>query len=103
MFDGLLENMKEQEAAMRARLAETMAEETMQGIFISGNANLDIHKIEIDESLLDPERKEELEDRLIACFSAWKAKAEKVASDVSAKLVDDILPPGMDDLFKNFK
>lgn len=103
MLDDFLESMKEHETALRARLADTISEETLQGIYISGNANLDIHKIDIDENLLNPERKEELEDSLIACYGAWKSKTEKTASEMSSGMVDDMFPPGMEDLFKNLK
>lgn len=103
MFDGLLENMKEQEAALRLKMQELIIEESLQGVRIEGNANFDIHQITLDESLLSAEKKEELEDLLVTCFSAWKAKAEKEAADLSAKMVEDVMPPGLDDLFKNFK
>lgn len=103
MLDDFLESMKNQEAALRARLAEITSEETLQGVYISGNANLEIHKIDIDENLLNPESKEELEDRLIACYGTWKSKTEKTASEISSGMVDDMFPPGMEDLFKNLK
>jgi DNA-binding protein YbaB len=88
---------------MRAEMKKSRVEESLQGIQVSGNANLEIDKIDIDAALLHPDRKEELEDLLIACYTSWKSKAEKMSEEVSARVVDQMLPPGMDDLFKNFK
>lgn len=103
MFDGLLENMKEQEAALRKKMSEEKVEDSLQGITIMGNANLDIESISVDESYLQPEKKEELEDVLVACLANWKKKAEGISEKLSAGMVEGILPPGLDDLFQNFK
>lgn len=103
MFEGLLENMKEQEAALRQKMAETKITESLQGITIHGNANLDIESIDLDAQYLDLNKKEELEDILVACLANWKTKAEQEAGNLSAGIVDGMLPPGLDDLFKQMK
>nr|MBP6695872.1 YbaB/EbfC family nucleoid-associated protein [Saprospiraceae bacterium] len=64
MFEGLLENMKEQQAAMQKKLQALEVSSSLQGITIQGNANLDISQIQIDDALVDITRKEELIDLL---------------------------------------
>ncbi|MBK6365115.1 MAG: YbaB/EbfC family nucleoid-associated protein [Saprospiraceae bacterium] len=103
MFEGLLENMKEQQAAMQKKLQALEVSSSLQGITIQGNANLDISQIQIDDALVDITRKEELIDLLITCISEWKDKVEKQASEISENLVNDMMPPGFDDMFKNLK
>ena len=103
MFEGLLENMKEQEAAMRQKTAETKIIDSLQGITIHGNANLDIESIDLDARYLSPDKKEELQEVLVACLANWKTKAEQEAGNLSAGMVDGMLPPGLDDLFKKMK
>ncbi|MBK8623378.1 MAG: YbaB/EbfC family nucleoid-associated protein [Saprospiraceae bacterium] len=103
MFDGLLDNMKEQEAAMQQKLATTRVSANVQGITMEGNAAMTLDHLHIDQELLHPDKKEELEDLLITCFTEWKNKVDKLASEYSQAMVNDILPPGFDDLIKNFK
>jgi DNA-binding protein YbaB len=103
MFEGLLENMKEQQAAMQKKLQSLEVSSTLQGITILGNANLDISQIIIDDALMDISRKEELIDLLITGIAEWKDKVEKQASQISENLVNDMMPPGLDDMLKNLK
>ncbi|MFZ1704564.1 MAG: YbaB/EbfC family nucleoid-associated protein [Saprospiraceae bacterium] len=103
MFDGFLENMKEQESLLHEKLKNITVVEKTQGVQLSGNADMQMDQISIDPVLLNPDRKEELEEILISCFSSWKIKVDKEASALSANIVNELLPPGMDDMLKKLK
>jgi DNA-binding YbaB/EbfC family protein len=57
----------------------------------------DVKKIKVDPSLIKAEEADVMEDLIVAALNDARAKAEKLMSDESQKLMSELgLPPGLD-------
>lgn len=92
-------NMEEMQQAMKEKLSGVALEESLDGIVVKANGNKEITHLAIDESFLDPERKEELEDMLIVAINNIVDKASIEEAKASQEMINEMLPPGMSGLF----
>ncbi len=100
-----LQKMMKQAQQMQAKMAEMqekLAQEELEGSAGGGmvkivlNGKSEMRKISIDESLLDKEEKEILEDLIVAAFNDAKQKVEDNASAHMAEVTGGLqLPEGM--------
>ncbi len=99
-----LGNLMKQAQQMQGKMAEMQAK--MQEMEVTGaagggmllvtvNGKLEVKKVKIDKSLVDPEDVEVLEDLIVAAFNDAKVKVEADMQDQMAKLTGGLnLPPG---------
>lgn len=101
MFDNLMGNMEEQQAAMQQKLAAILIESSAGdgAITVKASANKQIVNISIDETKLDLTDKEELEDLLLIAINRALDLAEEKAAAETENLLKDMLPPGFGNLF----
>jgi DNA-binding YbaB/EbfC family protein len=101
MFDNLMGNMEEQQAAMQEKLAGILVEaEAGDGaIKVQASADKQITNISIDETKMDLTDKEELEDLLLVAINRALELAEEKAGVETQSLLKDMLPPGLGNLF----
>lgn len=94
-------NMQEKQAALQKKLGEIELEENMEdgAIVIKANALREILNISIDPEKIDMSDKEQLEDMLVIAVNRILVKAATKEASESKKLMSDLLPPGMDNLF----
>ena len=101
-LENMFGDMEAQQKAMREKLAEyTVESEASEGaIKISANANRELTNITIDPAFLKNVEAEELEDLLLVAINrALQSALEKEAAETQ-ELLKDMLPPGLDGLFK---
>ena len=101
-LENMFGDMEAQQKAMREKLAEYIVEsEAGEGaIKISANANRELTNITIDPTFLKNVEAEELEDLLLVAINrALQSALEKEATETQ-ELLKDMLPPGLDGLFK---
>lgn len=104
MFGDLFGNLEGQQKALREELKKKNIKVSEAGgmITIEGNAAREILNVSIDNQLLAPEHREELEDRLVLAFNALVTKAaEEESRHMQAALKN--MMPGFGDLLKGFK
>jgi len=99
-----LGNLMKQAQQMQAKMADMqtkMAEMEAEGAAAAGmlkvtlNGKLELKKVKIDKSLVDPEDVEVLEDLLVAAFNDAKSKVEASLQGEMSKLTGGLdLPPG---------
>lgn len=101
MFDNLMGNMEEQQAAMQEKLASIIvqAQAGDGAITVKASADKQITNIAIDETKLDLSDKEELEDLLMVAVNRALELAEEKAGVETQSLLKDMLPPGLGNLF----
>lgn len=98
---GLMKQAKEMQAKMEAaktKVAELEVEGKSGGglvtLTLTGNGNMS--KLALDDSLLNADDKEMLEDLIIAAFHDAKAKMDTASQDAMKDAMAGIeLPPGM--------
>ncbi|MBK9487479.1 MAG: YbaB/EbfC family nucleoid-associated protein [Haliscomenobacter sp.] len=95
-------DMEAQQKAMREKLAEFIVEsEAGEGaIKITANANRELTNISIDPDFLKNAEAEELEDLLLVAINRVMQRAQEKEAFETEQLLKDMLPPGMDGLFK---
>jgi DNA-binding YbaB/EbfC family protein len=96
--------MMKQAQQMQAKMAEMqakLAEMEVTGAAAAGmlqvtlNGRLEMRRVKIDKSLVDPEEVEVLEDLLLAAFNDAKGKVESQMQEEMARLTGGLqLPPG---------
>lgn len=96
---GKLQEMQQQMDELKKKL-DTITVDAEAGngkIKVTSTANRSITNISIDDSLLQPEKKEELEDLLTVATNRALEEAEKVADAESRSIAAGMLPnmPGM--------
>ncbi len=99
-----LGNLMKQAQQMQAKMGEMqakMAEMEVTGAAAGGmllvtlNGKLEVKKVKIDKSLVDPNDVEVLEDLILAAFNDAKGKAEAGMQEEMAKLTGGLnLPAG---------
>lgn len=104
MFGDMFGDMKEQQKALREKLAGIAIEaEAGDGkIKVTANGVREITNISINTADLDSEDMEELEDLLLVAINrALQQAAIKEAAE-SQKLIQSMLPPGLGDMSNLF-
>ena len=101
-LDNMFGDMEAQQKAMREKLAEFIVEsEAGEGaIKITANANRELTNISIDPDFLKNAEAEELEDLLLVAINRVMQSAQEKEAFETEQLLKDMLPPGMDGLFK---
>ena len=101
-LDNMFGDMEAQQKAMREKLAEFIVEsEAGEGaIKITANANRELTNISIDPTFLKNAEAEELEDLLLVAINRVMQSALEKEAFETEQLLKDMLPPGMDGLFK---
>lgn len=83
---------------MQAELAEVMLSESAVGgkleITVSGDRA--VQNVSIDDALLHPDSREELEDLLVITLNRALASADALAAQKTKEMMSGMLPPGMD-------
>jgi len=99
MFDmmGKLNELKKNVEETKAQLSEIEIEGESGGglVRVKGNAMRQISQIEIDDALISPERKEELEDLLVVAINRMLDKARIREEDELKKAAGGLIPPGL--------
>ena len=100
MFEDLMGGMKEQQKAMRLKLAQIIIEEQAGdgAVKVAANANREIVNITIDRTALDEDDHEQLEDFLVIAINKALEKAAQKETEETQKMINDLLPPGFGDL-----
>lgn len=98
MFGDLMNNMQEKQNEMKAKLSQIPVHEELEGIKISGNASREVENINIPDTLLSSDRKEELEDLLSVAMQNWLVKVSQAEANASQSMLNDLLP-GMGGMF----
>ncbi len=104
MFGDLFGNLEGQQKALREELKKKkiVVSEAQGRITIEANAAREVLNVRIDDSLLSPDKREELEDHLIIALNTLMVKAsEAETSQMQDKLQS--MMPGFGDLLKGFK
>ena len=85
--------------ASKSKLADLTVEHERDGIRVICNGNRVVMDIDISPDLLQADRKEELEDVLIAVINEAMAKADEDSSKAMKDMAGKIMPGGLDGLF----
>lgn len=101
MFGNLLGDMEERQKALKEQLAQVMVNgEAADGMIkIEANATREITNISIDPEFLKDADAEELEDLLLVAINRTLSKAAETEAAETQKLIQDMLPPGMGNMF----
>ncbi|MBL7790846.1 MAG: YbaB/EbfC family nucleoid-associated protein [Saprospiraceae bacterium] len=102
MFGDLFSQAKEQQKAMHEKLAAiTIEAEAGDGaVKVTANAAREILNIKFDKTLLDWDDQEQVEDFVtVAVNRALALAAEKEAAE-SQNMIQNMIPPGLEGLFK---
>lgn len=101
MFGNMMGDMEARKAEMAQKLSEITVEESAGdgAVIIKANANRKILNISIDKSKLASDDMEELEDLLLISFNRVIAKASEKEAEETQKMISNMLPPGMENLF----
>jgi hypothetical protein len=101
MFGDLFGQMEEQQKELREKLKgiSIEAEAGDGAVQVSANAAREITNIKIDPAVVDTEDMEQLEDLLLVAINRALEKAAVKEAAESQKLINNMLPPGMSDLF----
>lgn len=99
MFGDLMGNMQQKQEAMKARLSQIIITESSDGVVIEADAARNIRNISIDKALLSPENKEQIEDLIVIALNRIQEKISATEAVESQKLISDMLPPGMENMF----
>ena len=90
--------MQDKMKAMQDELARRHVSADAGGGMVEATVNgrLELVKLKIDKSRVDPNDTEMLEDLVVAAVSAAQAKAAEMVQDEMQKMAGDLgLPPGM--------
>src|SRR5947199_5124077 len=90
--------MQDKMKSMQEELARKQVSADAGGGMVTAivNGRLELVKVRIDKSKIDPNDTEMLEDLIVAAVSAAQNKAAQMMKDEMSKMASDIgLPPGM--------
>jgi hypothetical protein len=96
----LLKQAKEMQARM-AKIQEELASKTVQGsagggmVQVTVNGQLNVTRVQIESSVINPVEKDMLEDLLLAAVNDGMRKARELASAEMSKLTGGIKIPGL--------
>jgi hypothetical protein len=95
-----LKQAKEMQARM-AKIQEELASKTVQGsagggmVQVTVNGQLNVTRVQIESSVINPVEKDMLEDLLLAAVNDGMRKARELASAEMSKLTGGIKIPGL--------
>ncbi len=100
MFENMMGNMEEKQAALQKKLADMTVEVEMGdgGVIVEANCTRQITNISLNKEKLDWEDPEQVEDLLMVAINRVLEKAAAKEALESEKLLKEMLPPGMGDL-----
>ena len=99
MFGNLFGDFEKKQQEMLDKASEIVVEQKSGGVSVTVNGKNGIINISItDASLLQD--KEQLEDLLVATLNRALSEAGNQAAEQAKSLMQQMLPPGMGDLFK---
>ena len=99
MFDNLFGDFEKKQKEMLDKASEIVVEEKSGGVTVTVNGKKEVVNISItDDSLMQD--KEQLEDLLVATLNRALGEAGEKAAQQAETLMQQMLPPGMGDLFK---
>lgn len=96
----LLKQAQEMQARM-AKIQEELASKTVQGsagggmVQVTVNGQLNITRVQIESSVINPEEKDMLEDLILAAVNDGMRKARELASAEMSKLTGGMKIPGL--------
>jgi nucleoid-associated protein EbfC len=101
MFGNLMGDMEAKQNALREKLSGVMVETSGAGgkIKVVMSAIRQVKSITVDEGFRREADGEEFEDNLILAFNEAILKASQVEAEESQKLLKDLIPPGLENLF----
>ena len=99
MLGDLMGNMEEKQKLMKEKLRTIPVSEKLEGIEISANGAREILNVKIDAQYCSAESTEELEDLMVVAMNNLLNKVGEVEAQESQNMINDMLPPGMGDLF----
>ncbi len=101
MFGDLMGNMESKKAEIHEKLSKMEIQDTISGgaVSVTVNANRQILNISINPDKMSSGDNEELEDLLLTVLNRALDKAAEKEAEESQKMVNDLLPPGLGNLF----
>lgn len=98
MFDELLGNSEQLQNQINENLKKIEIVEKLDGIEIKANGNKNILNLSIDDTLLNQDKKEQLEEQLSVVIERLMLKITQAEQEQSTKLIHDMMP-GLGNLF----
>ncbi len=97
---GKLGEAKQMAEEMKLKLEAITVEGNAQGVKVIANANKKITHIAIDNDLLKPENKEQIEDLLLVAIENAMEQAENISATEMRAMMGGMMP-GLGNLFGN--
>lgn len=97
---GKLNEAKQKAEEMKQKLDAISVEGIAQGVKIIANANKKIIAVNIDEALLKPENKEQVEDLVLLAIERALDQAENISAAEMKAMMGGMMP-GLGNLFGN--
>jgi nucleoid-associated protein EbfC len=99
MFGNIFGDFEKKQQEMLDKAEEIVVEQKMGGISVTVNGKKEIVNIAITDAALLTD-KEQLEDLLITTLNRALEEAGNQAAEQTQKMMEQMLPPGMGDMFK---
>jgi DNA-binding protein YbaB len=99
MFGNIFGDFEKKQQEMLDKAGEIVVEQKLEGVTVSVNGKKEIIKIAITDAALLTD-KEQLEDLLITVLNRALEEAGVQAAEQAEKMMSQLLPPGMGDMFK---
>jgi nucleoid-associated protein EbfC len=99
MFGNIFGDFEKKQQEMLEKAESIVVEQKMGGITVSVNGKKEIVNITITDMALLTD-KEQLEDLLITTLNRALEEAGNQAAEQTQSMMENMLPPGMGDLFK---
>jgi DNA-binding protein YbaB len=99
MFGNIFGDFEKKQQEMLDKAGEIVVEQKLEGLSVSVNGKKEIINIAITDAALLTDR-EQLEDLLITVLNRALEEAGVQAAEQAEKMMSQLLPPGMGDMFK---
>jgi DNA-binding protein YbaB len=99
MLDNFLGDASKMQEEIAKKLSSIFVEDSLDGVTLKMNGLKEVVQLDISESLLTSEGKEQLEDLMIILFNRNLKKVTELEQKESAEAMKKMLPPGFDNLF----
>jgi nucleoid-associated protein EbfC len=99
MFGNIFGDFEKKQQEMLKKAEEIVVEQKIGGISVTVNGKKEIVNIAITDATLLTD-KEQLEDLLITTLNRALEEAGNQAAEQTQKMMEQMLPPGMGDMFK---
>lgn len=97
-----MNNVQQQQEAMRGRLTEITVEAAVGGIRVKANAAREILDIAIDRTIINTEDTEQLQDLLIAAVNKALEEAAAAEKSEAQQMIARMMPGGLGGLSSLF-